>query len=182
LLKSAYEEPSFPNPSYLIEVAHSGRGEARGEYAFTIDLLPGRPKIAHEPDDDRARATPVVIGQEINGVLEAIRDQDVFVIPMVGSKYRSIEIQMDRVIRDRVQLIFTDTNNVTQKQYPPRRNKARGVPQPAWDKSAIRFVGKGERYYLTVRARSRRARVVAYTFRVLRLMTDTNAPVGGPGY
>ena len=182
LLKSAYEEPSFPNPEYLVEVAHAGRGDIRGEYSFTFDLLPSRPAVAHEPDDDRARATPIIIGQEVNGVLEASRDQDVFEIPVAGSKYRTVEIKMERVFRDRVQLVFSDTNNVTRKQYPPRRPKARRMPQPQWGQSSIRFSGQGERYYLTIRARSRRARDVAYTFRVQRLMTHTQIPVGGPGY
>ncbi len=52
-LQTVYEEPNFPNPVYLVAVEHAGRGDRRGPYHMTVDLLPSKParrsKAASKP-------------------------------------------------------------------------------------------------------------------------------------
>jgi len=184
LLQTVYEEPSFPNPVYLIAVQHSRRGAHRGSYRFVADLLPPKPRIAHEPNDDRPRATSVAIGQETHGILEGTGDVDVFAIPVADPQHRGIEIRMDPVVRDRLRLSLSDVNKANVKEYPRRRQGRARVPQPPnAQPPIIKFKGDGETYYLTVKSRGRRDRDIAYSFRVVRVMTDdASRAVGGPGY
>ena len=182
-LHTVYEEPAFPNPDYIMAVAHSGRGERRGQYRIVADLLGAKSRIAHEPNDDRARATAVYIGEVTRGIIESHRDEDMFAIPVTDPLHRMVEIDVDPVVRDRVQLTISDINKANTEHFPPVPSASGRprVPQPRASNIPIRFTGDGETYYLTVKARDRRSRGVAYSFRVVRVMNEEQpAAVGGP--
>ena len=184
LLRTVYEEPAFPNPEYLLAVSHAGRGDRRGAYKLVADLLPPKPRIAHEPNDDRASATALAIGQEVHGILEGTGDVDVFAIPVTDPGHRLIEIQMDGIVRERVRLAISDVNESHTVEVPPPPPSGRArLPQPMRYNAPIRFEGAGETYYLRVKSMKRRARDVAYSFRVIRVMKNVARPlVGGPGH
>ena len=185
VLKTVYEEPSFPNPAYLVAVEHSGRGAHRGTYRLTADVIPGKPRIAHEPDDDWARANALAVGQGAQGMLDSVADTDLFSVPVTDPRHRTIEVQMDGLLRERVRVTITDASKVTQAEYPPRVSDKNRVPQPELRQGFIRFTGEGETYYIALTPLKRRDRDVTYDFRVFRLMTDQPAhrpAVGGPGY
>jgi len=184
-VQTTYEESVASGHTYFVAVAHSGRGADAGTYRFVTELLPARPRIAHEPNDDRARATRVHIGEAVHGSFENTRDVDVFAIPVTDPQHRSIEIEMDEVFRGRVRLTLSGVNAASTVHFPrveDDRDRMR-APQPHTPPRTIRFGGEGETYYLSVRPRRGRRHDGGYSFRVVRVMKEETAPaVGGPGY
>ncbi|MEC8024079.1 MAG: serine/threonine-protein kinase, partial [Myxococcota bacterium] len=69
LLRTVYEE-SEPHQAYLLVASHAGRGPDRGQYSLLVDLKKRKERVAHEPNDDRARATSIEIGETVHGALE----------------------------------------------------------------------------------------------------------------
>jgi hypothetical protein len=181
LLKTVYEEQT-PHDSFLLKVVHAGRGAERGTYSLLADLTQRKNRVAHEPNDDRVRATAVEIGERVHGALEGVSDQDVFAIPVTDPQYRAIEVDMDAVTRSRVRVVMSDVSRGHLKEFP-RRVLQDAPPQPRRaDSRPMRFAGLGETYYITIRYRASVTRKsVGYSFTVRRLLTSTTgAPVGGP--
>lgn len=179
-LKTVYEEPSFPNPVYLLAVSHSGVGTIRGEYSLFADLAPSRATFAHERNDDRAHAKTVVIGQKIDGVLEDGRDRDVFAIPVTDPRFKEVEIRMDSVGFERARMSISDAKNINVKTHPRRMSGKERPPQPHLAAPKFKYTGDGETYYLTVSTRKKRARNVRYSITVRRILESSNSLVGGP--
>jgi len=179
-LKTVYEEPSFPNPVYLLAVSHSGVGTIRGEYSILADLAPSRATFAHERNDDRAHAKTVVIGQKIDGVLEDGRDRDVFAIPVTDPRFKHVEVTMDKVGFDRSRMSISDTKNLNIKTHPRRISGKQRAPQPHMASPKFTYHGDGETYYLTVSTRKKRARNVRYSLTVRRIVEPIKPMVGGP--
>jgi len=181
LLKTVYEEKA-PYGAYVLKVSHAGRGAERGSYTLLADLTQRKPRVAHEPNDDRVRATGVEIGERVHGSLDSAADQDVFAIPVTDPRFRSIEIEMDAVIRSRLRVVISDVNRGHLQEFP-RRVLREAPPQPRGvDGRPMRFSGAGETYYVTIRHRvSGRGKNTGYSFTVNRLLSNSSgAPVGGP--
>ncbi len=146
------------------------------------DIRPARPRLAVEPDDDRARGTALDVGQEARGVVESGADQDVFAIPVTDPAHRTIEILVDPKLQDQIQFVLTDTNGSNERAFPPRGDGGTRTPQPIdFRRGFLRFKGDGETYFLAVSLQKTDVKNVEYGFRVLRLMTEApSAAVGGP--
>ena len=184
LLRTVYEEPA-PHEAYLMIVSHAGRGPERGKYSLVVDLKSRKERVAHEPNDDRVRATAIEIGERVHGALERSVDHDVFAVPVTDPKHRTIEVEMDEQTRSRLRVVISDVNKGQLEEFP-RRVLQGSPPQPAGaDRRPMRFTGIGETYYISIRHRKPSSAVnIGYSFSVRRAVSlNMASPVGGPsGY